>query len=85
MTMMFLALKTRLTDRRATLACLVLGLATPMWSVAANGVWPGPGHGSRHLGHGLGCHVGRWWLVGLFGGITLWGRLHAAASSQSSA
>ena len=37
---MFLALRTRISERRAAAACLVLGFATPVWSVAADAVWP---------------------------------------------
>lgn len=67
--------------REAALAALALGLTTPMWSVAANGMWP---HTVTTLGL---CGMAwaatlpdrrRWWLVGLFGGVVLWGRLHAA-------
>ncbi|MEV7428764.1 hypothetical protein AB0N29_04030 [Nocardioides sp. NPDC092400] len=62
----------------ATAAVGVLGFATPVWTVAANGLWT---HTLTVLGiAGMvwGAATGRWWLVGLFGGIGLWGRLHVA-------
>ena len=48
------------------------------WSVAANGLWP---HTLTVLGiSGMAWAAARdrWWLVGLFGGVVVWGRLHAA-------
>lgn len=106
-TLLFLTLRPRIGERNALLASLLFGLTTPVWSVAADGLWP----------HTLTCFAimgmawaadqrpkrargadseveavgqseaprcegrqwdGRWWLVGLFGGVALWGRLHAA-------
>lgn len=70
-----------LPRREAALATAAFAFATPMWSVAGNGLWP---HTVTVLGIcGMawassteGRH--KWWLVGLFGGVVLWGRLHAA-------
>ena len=39
-TLLFLTLRERIGGRHALLAAVLFGLATPMWSVAANGVWP---------------------------------------------
>jgi alpha-1,2-mannosyltransferase len=66
------------SDSRALLACTLVAFATPVWTVAADAVWP---HTVGLLGIGgmaWAASRGRWWLVGAFGGIVLWGRLHAA-------
>ena len=76
--MMFLALRTRMSERRAAAACLVLAFATPVWSVAADAVWPHTVTLLGITGMAWAAATGRWWLVGLFGGVALWGRLHAA-------
>lgn len=76
--LLFAALRSRLAERDAVLAALVFGLSTPVWSVAANGIWP---HTITVLGVcGMAWASSRnnWWLVGLFGGVALWGRLHVA-------
>lgn len=75
------ALQRLLPRREAALGAAAFGLTTPVWSVAANGMWP---HTVTVLGL---CGMAwastsrsphRWWWVGLFGGLVLWGRLHAA-------
>jgi alpha-1,2-mannosyltransferase len=76
--MLFLALRTRIPPGRAAAACLILALTTPVWTVAADAIWP---HTVSVLGIGgmaWAASKQRWWLVGLFGGVILWGRLHAA-------
>lgn len=73
-----LALLDHMPRREAVLATLVLALGTPLWSVAADGMWP---HTITVLGIcGMAWAAGRerWWLVGVMGGVVLWGRLHAA-------
>lgn len=77
-TLLFLLLRDRIGGRRALVGALVLGLTTPLWSVAANGMWPHTITAFGILGMAWAADKDRWWLVGLFGGITLWGRLHAA-------
>jgi len=136
-TLLHLTLRRRIGTRNALLASLVFGLTTPVWSVAADGLWPhtltclgiigmawaadqrpkrarGAGGEAEAVGQaeaprcegrqstqrpkrarGAGGEAeavgqaeaprceGRqstqwWWLVGLFGGVALWGRLHAA-------
>ncbi|CUR60117.1 membrane hypothetical protein [metagenome] len=76
-----LTLQRFLPRRETALAAMAFAFATPVWSVAANGVWP---HTLTVLGI---CGMAwasssenrhRWWMVGLFGGVVLWGRLHAA-------
>lgn len=72
------ALRPHLPVAWATAAVTVLGFATPVWTVNANGLWT---HTLTVLaigGMAWGAATGRWWLVGLFGGIGLWGRLHVA-------
>ncbi len=76
--LMFLALRTQLSERRAAMAVAVLGFATPVWTIAADAVWPHTVTLLGIAGMAWGCATRRWWVVGLFGGITLWGRLHAA-------
>jgi hypothetical protein len=76
--LMFLALRTRVSERRAAAAVAVLGFATPVWTVSADAVWPHTVTLLGIAGMAWGCATVRWWAVGLFGGITLWGRLHAA-------
>lgn len=76
--LMALTMRELLPRRQAGLAAFAFALTTPVWSVAANGMWP---HTITVLGI---CGMAwaavreRWWVVGLFGGVALWGRLHAA-------
>ena len=74
----FLLLRRRLPARHALIAALLFAFATPVWSVAADAMWP---HTITTLGivaMAWAADRERWWLVGLLGGLTLWGRLHAA-------
>ncbi len=77
-TFLFLALRRQLPQRHAALAALVFGFTTPVWSVAANGVWPHTVTVFGICGMAWAASTGRWWWAGVFGGITLWGRMHAA-------
>lgn len=57
---------------------LALALATPYWSVLADALWS---HNVTVLGiagMAWAARRDRWWLVGLFGGLSVWGRLHVA-------
>ncbi|NPD03257.1 hypothetical protein HN031_00945 [Nocardioides sp. zg-1308] len=74
----FLLLRDRLGTRRSLVAAGLLGLATPVWSVAADAVWPHTLTTLGIVGTAWAADRGRWWLVGVFGGVLLWGRLHAA-------
>lgn len=76
--LMFLALRHHLRDREALVATTAFGLATPVWSVAANGMWPHTITLLGIAGMAWASTTQRWWWVGVFGGIALWGRLHAA-------
>lgn len=77
-TLFYLVLRRRIGNRSATLAALVLGLTTPVWSVAADALWPHTLTVFGILGMAWAADRERWWLVGVFGGVALWGRLHAA-------
>jgi hypothetical protein len=76
--LLYLSLVRLLPGRHAVLAVAVLGFTTPLWSVAANGVWPHTVTAVGIAGMAWASARNRWWLVGVFGGIALWGRLHAA-------
>lgn len=55
-----------------------LAFTTPYWTVIAGSMWP---HTITAVGIGgmaWAAHRERWWLVGLFGGVGLLGRLHLA-------
>ncbi|SEB28658.1 alpha-1,2-mannosyltransferase [Nocardioides exalbidus] len=74
----FLVLRDRIGTHAALVASGILGLATPVWSVSADAVWPHTLTTLGILGTAWAADRRRWWLVGLFGGVMLWGRLHAA-------
>jgi hypothetical protein len=71
-------LRKSLGEGRATLAALLLGLTTPLWTVAADGMWPHTLTVLGILGMAWAARRESWWLVGVFGGVALWGRLHTA-------
>jgi hypothetical protein len=73
--LMFLALRS-LGSRRAAVVVAILGLATPMWSVDADQLWTHTITTLGLAGMAWSASKERWWLVGVFGGIGLWGRLH---------
>ena len=69
----------RLTSRRtASAAALVLAFATPVWSVAADGMWTHTLTVLGICGMAYGAARDQWLLVGLFGGVGVWGRPHTA-------
>ncbi|MFC7502003.1 hypothetical protein ACOACQ_01600 [Nocardioides sp. CPCC 206347] len=77
-TLLAAAASTLVPLRVALMGALALGLTTPMWSVAGNDLWP---HSVTTLGlAGMAWAAARerWWLVGLFGGLGICGRLHLA-------
>lgn len=68
-----------LVDRTTALACtFVFALATPMWSVAADGLFTHSITCFGLCGALWAARRERWWLLGVFGGVGLWGRLHVA-------
>ena len=76
--LLFLALRDRLGPLPGGMVVLVLGLTTPLWSVSADGLWSHPVTILGIAGMTWACVRERWWLVGLFGGVAIWGRLHTA-------
>lgn len=76
--LLYVTLRRMLGRARSLVAVAIFGFATPVWSVAANGIWPHTVTVFGIAGMVWATDSRRWWLVGLFGGITLWGRLHAA-------
>jgi len=74
----FLLLRDRTGSRTALIAALLLAFATPVWSVAADAMWPHTLTTLGIVGMAWAADRRRWWLMGLFGGLALWGRLHAA-------
>lgn len=64
--------------RVALSGATVLALATPMWSVAGNDLWPHTVTTLGLAGMAWAAARERWWLVGLFGGLGICGRLHLA-------
>ncbi len=75
------ALLPHLGHAATMVAVTSLALATPVWSVSADSLWP---HTVTLLGiAGMAWSASRsprgsWAMVGAFGGVALWGRLHAA-------
>lgn len=78
MALLFCAVRGQAGDRVALLGALAVGLATPVWTVSADGMWPHTVTALGIAGMAWAAAKERWWLVGVFGGVTLWGRLHAA-------
>lgn len=74
----FSLLRSRLGTRRSLVAAGLLGLATPVWSVAADALWPHTLTTLGIVGTAWAADRRRWWLAGAFGALLLWGRLHAA-------
>lgn len=74
--LIFYALRTRLSAGVSGGAVLALGLTTPIWSVSADSLWTHPVTLLGIAGMAWAAARDRWWLVGLFGGVALWGRLH---------
>lgn len=76
LTLFFLTLVRRVRISVAVVATLVLAFATPMWSVSAAFLWTHPITVLGIAGMAWAADRERWWLVGLFGGVAVWGRLH---------
>ncbi len=76
--LLFLLLRDRTGSRTALVAAGLFAFATPVWSVAADAMWPHTLTTLGIVGMAWAADRRRWWLVGLFGGFALWGRLHAA-------
>jgi hypothetical protein len=77
--LLFLAMRKRLGDKVAATACGILGFATPVWTISADATWPHTVTLLGICGMAWATASNRWVWAGVFGGVTLWGRLHAAA------
>lgn len=73
-----LALRPVLGGPRALLAVTVLGVATPVWTVSAEALWPHTLTVFSIAGMAYAASRDRWLLAGFFGGLGLWGRLHVS-------
>ena len=73
-----MALRPLVGAPRALLSVTVLGLATPMWTVSAEALWPHTLTVFAIGGMAYAASRDRWLLVGFFGGLGLWGRLHVS-------
>jgi alpha-1,2-mannosyltransferase len=76
--LIYLVVARRRPVPEAALVTFAFTFTTPVWSVAANGMWPHTITVLGIAGMAWAADRDRWWLAGLFGGIALWGRLHAA-------
>lgn len=72
------ALRPRLGDVGAGAAAGTFALATPVWSVAADGMWPHTLTVLGVSGAAWAASRDRWLLAGVLGGIGVTGRLHLA-------
>ncbi|GAB2622989.1 hypothetical protein GCM10027270_07160 [Nocardioides ginkgobilobae] len=72
-------LRPLLGPARTMVAVTALGLATPVWTVNAESLWPHSLTTFAIAGMAWASSRDKWWLAGLFGGIGLWGRLHVSA------
>jgi alpha-1,2-mannosyltransferase len=76
--LMYLALLPLVRRGPALAAAGAFAFTTPVWSVAANGIWP---QTISVLGIALmawGAQREKWWVAGLGGVLLLWARPHAA-------
>ena len=78
--LMYSALRSRLGPSLATAACGVLALGTPLWSVAADAMWPHTITALGLTGMAWAASRDRWLLAGVLGGVGLTGRLHLSAA-----
>jgi hypothetical protein len=76
--LMFSGLRRHLTDAQALLVTVALGFATPVWTVSANLMWPQTITFLGIAGMAWASASDRWWWAGAFGGLALWGRVHAS-------
>ena len=74
--LLLLAVRDLLPFRALLAAGGAIAFTTPYWSVLADALWS---HGVTTLGiagMAWAARRERWWLVGIFGGVGLWGRMH---------
>jgi len=75
---LFLALSSHTSRLPALAATASFALTTPVWSVSADALWTHPITILGILGMAAFAARERWWLVGVFGGVAVLGRLHTA-------
>ena len=76
--LIFLSVRRKLPPSVALAAALAFGLATPTWSVSANGLWTHPVTQLGIAGAAYALSRERWWLAGAFLGVGMLGRPHIA-------
>lgn len=74
----YLALAGRVSAKLAVLGACVFAFGTPVWAVAADALWPHTLTVLGIAGMAWAASTDRWWLVGVFGGVALTGRVHVA-------
>lgn len=75
---MYLAVASKLSNKLSVVVALVFGLATPVWAISADTMWPHTITVFGIAGMAWAASKERWWLVGVFGGVALTGRVHVA-------
>lgn len=78
--LMYSTLRSRLDPPLATAVCGVFALGTPLWSVAADAMWPHTITALGLTGMAWAASRDRWLLAGVLGGVGLTGRLHLSAA-----
>jgi alpha-1,2-mannosyltransferase len=76
--LIFLTLRRRVSTTLALCGALVFAFATPTWSTSANGLWTHPVTQLGIAGAAYALSRDRWWLVGVFLGLGMFGRPHIA-------
>lgn len=76
--MLMAALRGLVSPALNLLTGAVVGLTTPYWSISANMLWTHSLTDFALAGIAWSARRDRWWLVGVFGGVGLWGRFHVA-------
>ena len=72
------SLRGLVSDLRMLTVGAATALATPYWTTASDRLWTHTVTDLALAGVAWSCRRERWWLVGVFGGIGLWARLHVA-------
>lgn len=78
MALLCLVLARRTSVRLAVGCTFVVAFTTPVWTISANGLWPHTITMLGLFGMAWAADRQRWLLLGLAGGLALWGRVHLA-------
>ena len=70
------ALRGVVTDRAVLVTGVATALTTPYWTTAADRLWTHTVTDFAIAGVAWSARRERWWLLGVFGGIGVWGRFH---------